>query len=108
MRLSRRSVLRATAATVAAPALGILSAAAPVGRASGQTQIWRHALSLFGDIKYPEGFAHFDYVNSNAPQGGKLRKSAIGTFDNFNTVVSGGKGEMVVRHNLYSGSLKMT
>ena len=105
MKLSRRSVLRATAATVAAPALGILGAASPIGRASGETQIWRHALSLFGDIKYPEGFKHFDYVNPNAPQGGTLRQSALGTFDNFNTVVSGVKGSIAIGTELYTETL---
>jgi microcin C transport system substrate-binding protein len=105
MKLSRRSVLRATAATVAAPALGILSAASPIGRASGETQIWRHALSLFGDIKYPEGFKHFDYVNPDAPQGGTLRQSALGTFDNFNTVVSGVKGSIAIGTELFVETL---
>ena len=105
MKLSRRSVLRATAATVAAPALGILGAASPIGRASGETQMWRHALSLFGDIKYPEGFKHFDYVNPDAPQGGTLRQSALGTFDNFNTVVSGVKGSIAIGTELYTETL---
>ena len=27
-----------------------------------------HAYSQFGDIKYPPGFTHFDYVNPNAPK----------------------------------------
>jgi microcin C transport system substrate-binding protein len=104
MRMSRRSVLRATAATVAAPALGMLGPA-PFGRASAQTQNWRHALSLFGDIKYPEGFKHFDYVNPNAPQGGNLRQSALGTFDNFNTVVSGVKGSIAIGTELFMETL---
>ncbi|HCV48374.1 MAG TPA: hypothetical protein DGQ22_01020, partial [Rhodobiaceae bacterium] len=33
----------------------------------------RHALSLFGDPKYEPGFAHFDYVNPDAPKGGEVR-----------------------------------
>ncbi len=36
--------------------------------ASGEPA-WRHALSLFGDVKYPAGFKRFDYVNPDAPQG---------------------------------------
>ena len=54
--------------------------------------VWRHALSLFGDIKYPAGFKRFDYVNPDAPKGGTDRQIALGTFDNFNQVVSGVKG----------------
>ncbi len=37
----------------------------------------RHGLSVFGELKYPPDFAHFDYVNPNAPKGGRL--SMIGT-----------------------------
>ena len=31
-----------------------------------------HAYAQFGDIKYPKGFAHFEWVNPNAPKGGNL------------------------------------
>jgi microcin C transport system substrate-binding protein len=30
----------------------------------------RHALSAFGDLKYPASFQHFEYVDPNAPKGG--------------------------------------
>jgi microcin C transport system substrate-binding protein len=53
---------------------------------------WQHALSLFGDIKYPADFKRFDYVNPDAPKGGAARQISIGTFDNFNLAVSGVKG----------------
>ena len=94
MKLSRRSVLRATAATLATPALSALGAGPFVSRASAQERQWRHGLSLFGDLKYPEGFKHFDYVNPAAPQGGMVRQIAFGTFDNFNTVVAVVKGSL--------------
>jgi microcin C transport system substrate-binding protein len=45
---------------------------------------WRHGTSLFGDLKYPAGFTHFDYANPDAPKGGVFRQSAIGTFDTLN------------------------
>lgn len=54
--------------------------------------VWRHALSLFGDIKYPAGFQRFDYVNPDAPKGGVARTISLGTFDNFNLVIAGVKG----------------
>lgn len=44
----------------------------------------RHGLSLFGDLKYPPNFTHFDYVNPDAPKGGTVKYSAIGTFDTLN------------------------
>ena len=37
----------------------------------------RHGLSTFGNLKYAADFTHFDYVNPNAPKGGRL--SMIGT-----------------------------
>lgn len=54
--------------------------------------VWRHALSLFGDIKYPAGFKRFDHVNPDAPKGGVARMISLGTFDNFNLVIAGVKG----------------
>ena len=47
----------------------------------------RHGLSAFGDLKYPAGFTHFDYVNPDAPKGGRLSMigtSARITFNSFN------------------------
>jgi microcin C transport system substrate-binding protein len=61
-----------------------------------RTQAWRHGLSLFGDLKYPAGFPHFDYVNPGAPKGGTVRQAAFGTYDNFNMVVAGWKGKLAV------------
>jgi len=55
---------------------------------------WRHALSLFGDIKYPANFKQFDYVNPTAPKGGMARMISLGTFDNFNIAVAGVKGSI--------------
>jgi microcin C transport system substrate-binding protein len=44
-------------------------------------------LSLFGDLKYGADFSHFDYVNPDAPKGGTVRYSSIGTFDNLNLFI---------------------
>lgn len=47
----------------------------------------RHGLSAFGDLKYPPDFKHFDYVNPDAPKGGRLASRGIlarDTFDSFN------------------------
>jgi microcin C transport system substrate-binding protein len=56
--------------------------------------VWRHGVSLLGDLKYPSNFNHFDYVNPAAPKGGVVRLAATGTFDNFNLVVAGVKGQL--------------
>ncbi|MBM1170034.1 extracellular solute-binding protein [Microvirga arabica] len=62
--------------------------------ATGQEEGWRHGLALMGTPKYEIGFGHFDYVNPDAPKGGLVRFGVQGTFDNFNLVVSGVKGEL--------------
>lgn len=60
-----------------------------VGAASGHAEV-THALSMYGDVKYPKGFHHFDYVNPEAPKGGELKLSATGSFDSFNPFISKG------------------
>jgi len=44
----------------------------------------QHGLSLFGDLKYPPNFQHFDYVNPDAPKGGTVKFAAIGTYNTLN------------------------
>jgi microcin C transport system substrate-binding protein len=94
--INRRHLLQSAAFATLAPALGIalgVPAAEPALAQSGTGEpVWRHALSLFGDIKYPADFKRFDYVNPDAPKGGIARMISIGTFDNFNIAVSGVKG----------------
>lgn len=46
-----------------------------------------HGIALFGDLKYPAGFKHFDYVNPNAPKGGVLKLSYSGAFDSVNPYI---------------------
>ena len=103
MKVSRRFVLRGTASAFVAPVLA--SSILPSAPATAEAPIWKHALSLFGDTKYPEGFKHFDYVNPNAPQGGSVRQLAFGTFDNFNTAVSGVKGNIAAGTELFIETL---
>src|SRR5260370_21730380 len=67
---------------------------------------WRHGLSLFGDLHYPDGFQRFDYVNPDAPKGGTVRLSALGTFDNFNVAVASVKGHLAARLGLIYNPLR--
>ncbi|HKF72701.1 MAG TPA: extracellular solute-binding protein [Stellaceae bacterium] len=65
--------------------LATLVASMPLGVALAQDGVTKsNGLSLFGDLKYGPDFAHFDYVNPEAPKGGSVRYSAIGTFDTLN------------------------
>ena len=99
MRLSRRSLLHRGILAAAAPALARLGlpALAQEGAkaaSSGTPPPWRHGLALLDEPGYPEGFTHVNYVNPNAPKAGAARLSAPGTFDNFNPVVAGVRGEI--------------
>lgn len=58
------------------------------------------ALALGYEPKYPPGFAHFDYVNPQAPKGGRLTLAADGSFDSLNPFLlkglpAEGLGELV-------------
>jgi microcin C transport system substrate-binding protein len=94
--LNRRLILQGSALAFAAPLFGRLGLPGLMNPAAAQgaTLNWRHGLSLFGELKYPAEFKHFDYVNPNAPKGGTLRLVAIGTYDNFNFVITGLKGQI--------------
>jgi microcin C transport system substrate-binding protein len=107
MKVSRRSVLRGSAVALAVPALDTLGLAALPSPAAAQTkgEEWRHGLSLFGEVKYPADFKHFEYVNPRAPKGGTVRMIAVGTFDNFNMAVSGVRGSLAGGLNLIYSTL---
>jgi microcin C transport system substrate-binding protein len=96
--ITRRHLLQSGAFAAVVPAFGAaigLRSVSPAHAQSGASEpVWRHALSLFGDIKYPAGFKRFDYVNPDAPKGGVARTISIGTFDNFNIAVAGVKGSI--------------
>ncbi|MBU6498123.1 MAG: ABC transporter substrate-binding protein [Rhodospirillales bacterium] len=46
-----------------------------------------YGLSLLGSLALPAGFTHFPYVNPDAPKGGEVTLSAVGTFDSFNPFI---------------------
>ena len=54
-------------------------------------QAEQKGLSLFGALKYRENFKHFDYVNLQAPRGGKIKLSALGGFDSLNPFIIKGR-----------------
>lgn len=66
------------------------------------------SIALHGAPKYPPGFTHFDYTNPDAPKGGDLHLSAIGTFDTVNPFTLKGvsaDGASLVFETLMAGSL---
>lgn len=56
------------------------------GQVAAKTII-TEALALSGKPKYAEGFSFFEYVNPNAPKGGKITLPAYGHFDSFNPFI---------------------
>ena len=56
-----------------------------IASAEGGDQGYRHGISFFHELKYPDSFTHLDYVNPNTPKGGVLMLS---TQTDFNTLSS--------------------
>ncbi|MGA8954838.1 MAG: ABC transporter substrate-binding protein, partial [Pseudolabrys sp.] len=92
--MNRRSLLASAVVVLAGRRLNLpdwISRA----EAQGASSPWRHGLAKFGELRYPASFKQFDYVNPNAPKGGAASQIALGTYDNFNTVIAGVKGTLV-------------
>ncbi|MEZ5899306.1 MAG: extracellular solute-binding protein [Hyphomicrobiaceae bacterium] len=89
----RRGMIRAV--TVAA-----LTALLPLTGAQAEP---RHGLSVFGELKYPADFKHFDYVNADAPKGGRFVTNGTPTYDTFNAYII--KGDAATGTDLLFDSL---
>lgn len=46
-----------------------------------------HGSALVRDLALPPDFSNFPYVNANAPKGGEVSLSAVGSFDSFNPFI---------------------
>lgn len=66
-RMDRRGFLAGTAAVAGAPFLP------RIAYANVPTETPLHGISAFGELKYGPDFAHFDYVNPDAPKGGEMK-----------------------------------
>ncbi|KQV44444.1 MULTISPECIES: extracellular solute-binding protein [unclassified Rhizobium] len=78
---------------------GIITATALAGAAlllagpvAAQEPVWHEGTATVGELKYQDGFPRFDYVNPDAPKGGDLHLTAMGTFDSLNPLLA--KGEV--------------
>jgi microcin C transport system substrate-binding protein len=91
---TRRTIVKTAGLALVAPAFGVLGQSSSSGPARAQEQTWRHGASLYGNLRYPQGFKHFDYVDPAAPKGGAVRLGTFGTYDNFNPVIAGLKGNI--------------
>ncbi|MEO1102203.1 MAG: ABC transporter substrate-binding protein, partial [Pseudomonadota bacterium] len=73
-----------------AAALAWLTVPTTAAETAADEPTWRHASSLSEAPGYPDGFAHFDYVNVEAPKGGRVRLADPTGFDSFNPVLTRG------------------
>src|SRR5258707_12944309 len=80
MILTRRALLKISSLVGLAPLTGVRIAGMEVAYADDR--VFRHGHSLFGDLKYPPDFKHFDYVNPDAPKGGTF--SQLGPATQYN------------------------
>ncbi|WP_299208819.1 extracellular solute-binding protein [uncultured Tateyamaria sp.] len=63
-----------------------------MARAEGDENIISsHGYSFYGELKYPEDYPHFDYVNPDAPKGGELAIGFVGTLDSMNPYARQGR-----------------
>ncbi|MGQ3291760.1 MAG: ABC transporter substrate-binding protein, partial [Shinella sp.] len=68
--------------------------------------VWRSGISTIGELKHPNGFERFDYVNPDAPKGGELKLSETGTYDTFNPILSKGEAATAVTSLVFDTLLK--
>jgi microcin C transport system substrate-binding protein len=94
MILSRRDLIRGLASAALLNG-GVTGGAHAAPGPASEAPAWQHGIALLGNLKYPPQFARFDYVNARAPKAGMVRRAAVGTYDSFNLVVAGVKGDLV-------------
>src|SRR5216683_1409880 len=95
--LSRRHLLGLGVGALSAPWLRP-AMAVDVGTEAAGTEA--HGMSVFGDLKYPADFHHFEYVNIAAPKGGlfslipssRAYNQSFFTFNSFNAYILKGEG----------------
>ncbi|RMX01795.1 ABC transporter substrate-binding protein [Allofranklinella schreckenbergeri] len=83
----------------------VLACALGAGIAQGEPS---HAYALWGQPKYPAGFAHFDYANPAAPKGGELRLVSnlrTSTFDKYNPFTLRGSAPAYLQAMLFESLL---
>jgi microcin C transport system substrate-binding protein len=95
--LSRRHLLGLGVGVLSAPWLRPAMAVDAGTEAAGAEA---HGISVFGDLKYPADFHHFEYVNVAAPKGGmfslipsvRANNQSFQTFNSLNAYILKGDG----------------
>lgn len=73
--------------------LAVLAALWSIGSAAAEdhNMVDSHGYSFYGDLSYPADYQHFDYVNPEAPKGGEIALSVVGTFDSMHPYTRKGR-----------------
>ncbi len=65
----------------------LMLAAVATGPANAEESTIAHAIAMHGDPMHGPEFEHFNYANPDAPRGGTLIRSEIGSFDSLNPFI---------------------
>lgn len=94
-----REIAKATLMHMWKPAL--LLAGLVLASAGAAAENGKHGVSAFGELKYPPDFKHFEWVNPDAPKGGRLAMigtAALTSFDSFNSFILKGDAAQGLGH----------
>jgi microcin C transport system substrate-binding protein len=83
-----------------AGALAVAATPRAFAGSEAEAETVSHGLSVFGDLKYPADFKHFDYVSPDAPKGGvfstipslRVNNTSYYTFNSLNSFILKGEG----------------
>lgn len=97
-------MIRPVLVALVAVGMAILAAAAAPAAPS-------HAIAMHGEPSLPADFAHFPYVNPDAPKGGTVNYAAPGTFDSVNPFIVQGSGargvlDLVFGYNVFDSLMQ--
>jgi microcin C transport system substrate-binding protein len=67
-----------------------------IQRASAEERIFRHGVTNIGTLKYDKDFQRWDYVNPEAPKGGRLRLGTTSSFDTLNPYTMAGDPAVII------------
>ena len=61
----------------------------------------KHGIAMYGEPDLPQDFVSLPYVNTNAPQGGRLIFGERGGFDSFNPFILKGKAPYGIKAHTF-------
>src|SRR5262249_29176184 len=81
----------------------VLIAVAALRLTSATAAEARHAIAMHGEPALAAGFKAFDYVDPDAPKGGRLVQGVLGTFDSLNPMIVKGLAVQSIRGYVVEG-----